>query len=112
MVSIITKAFKAILGADVLKHYGLSVDRKSHRLLDQRTHLKVQGIASLVMSFQVLLLLLKQTKLDYEKISKDFHAITSPYNRNVQTMHDVTQYIGTIGPPVCTLNSDVWTQSN
>ena len=39
---------KAILDADFQKHHGFSVDVKLHRLLDTLTHLKVQGIASLI----------------------------------------------------------------
>ena len=45
---IITDNSKAILGANFLKHYGLSVDMKLHHLLDPMTYLKVQGIASSV----------------------------------------------------------------
>ena len=99
---IITDVSKAILGADFLKHYGLSVDMKSHHLMDPLTHLKVQGISSLVTSSLVLQLLPKQPKSDYKQILMDFPAITSPYNGNVQIMHDVTHHIGTKGPPVCT----------
>ena len=46
---------KAIFGADFLKHYGHSVDMKSHHLLDQLTNLKVQGFVYLVTSALVLL---------------------------------------------------------
>ena len=64
-VFIIADVSKAIIGADFLKHYGLSVEMKSHRLLDPLTHLKVQGIVSSVTSSLVLSLLPKQPKTDY-----------------------------------------------
>ena len=51
---IIADVSKAILSADCLKHYGLQVDMKLHRLLDSLTHLKLQGITSLVMLSLVL----------------------------------------------------------
>ena len=59
---------KAILGADFLNQYSLSVDMKLHHLLDPLMHLKVQGITSSVTSSLVLSLLPKQPKSDYEKM--------------------------------------------
>ena len=49
-VFIITDISRAMIGADFLKHYGLSVDMKSHHLLDPLMQLKVQGITSSVTS--------------------------------------------------------------
>ena len=83
-----------------LKHYCLSVDMKSHRFLDPLTRLKVQGIASSVMSSLVLSLLPKKPKTDYEKILMDFPNITNPYNGNIQIKDDVTHHIETRGPLV------------
>ena len=60
---------KAIIGVDFLKHYGLSVEMKSHPLLDPLTHLKVQGIAASVTSSLVLSLIPKQPQ--------DFNSHTS-----------------------------------
>ena len=100
-VFIIADVSKAILGADFLKHYGLLVDMKSHRLFNPLTPFKVQGIESLVMSFLVLSLLLHQLTLDYEKVLIEFPAITSRYNGNVQIMRNITHHIGTKCPPVC-----------
>ena len=74
-------SLKAIIGAAFLKHYALSVEMKSHRLLDPLTHLKLQGIASSGTSSLVLSLLPKQPKTDYQKILTDFPTITNPYNR-------------------------------
>ena len=70
-VFMITDISKTILGADFFNHYDLSVDIKSHHLLDPLTQLKVQGIVSSVMSSLVLSLLLKQPKSDYQKILMD-----------------------------------------
>ena len=99
-VFVIADVSKAIIGADFLKHYGLSVDMKSHRLLDPLTHLKVQGITSSVTSSLVLSLLPRQPKSDYQKILMDFPTITNPYNGNVLIKHDITHHIETRGPPV------------
>ena len=100
-VFIIADISKATLGADFLKHYGLSVDMKSHRLLDPLTHLKVQGVASLVASFLILSLLLKQPKSDYQKMLMEFPTITSPYDGNIQIRHDVSTILKPEAPAVC-----------
>ena len=112
-VFIITDVFKTILhvGADFLKYYGLSVDIKSHLLLDLLTHLKVQGIMDLVMSSLVLSLFPKQPKSDYQKILMEFPTITSPYNGNVQIKYDVTHHIVTRSP-LYVLNPAVWPQTD
>ena len=65
------------------------------------THLKVQGIASLVTSSLVLSFLLQQHRLDHEKILMDFPATTSSYNGNIKIQHNVTHHIESKGPPVC-----------
>ena len=102
---------KAILGADFYNHYGISVDMKSHRVLDPLMHLNVQGITSSVTPSLVLSLLPKQLKSDYQKLLIDFPTITSPYNRNAQIKHDITHPIETKGP-LYVLNPDVWPQSD
>ena len=108
---IIADISKTISGADVLKHCGLSVDMKLHRLLDLLTHLKVQSIASSATSSLVRSLLPRQPKSDYQKILMDFPTITCPYNGNVQIKHNATYHIETKGP-LYELNSDVWPQSD
>ena len=89
-VFIIADVSRAILGADFLQHYGLSVDMETRRLTDRLTQLNVQGIASSVTSSLVLSLLPKQPQSDYEKILFEFPAITRPYNGTMEVKHDVT----------------------
>ena len=88
-VFIIMDVSNAILGADFLKHYGLSVEMKSH-------------FGHIIPS---PLVATKTTQIGLWKDHNglmDFPPITSPYNGNVQIMHNVTHHIGTKGPPVHT----------
>ena len=96
-VFIIADTFKAILSADFFEALWFSVDMQLHCLLDPLTHLKVQGIASLVTSSLVLSLLSRQPKSDYQRILMDFPTITNPYNGNVEIKHNVTNHIETRG---------------
>ena len=100
-VFVIADVSKAILGADFLKHYGLSVDMRSQRLIDSSTQLKVRGTTSSVTSSLVLSLLPQQLAPEYERIIRDFPSITRPYNHDLEIKHDVTHHIETKGPPVC-----------
>ena len=43
-VFVIAKVHTPILGADFLRHYGLLVDMRGHRLVDSLTNLRVQGV--------------------------------------------------------------------
>ena len=45
-VFIVADVQKPILGADFLRHSGILVDMRQHRLVDTATHLYIQGILS------------------------------------------------------------------
>ena len=99
-VFVIAKVHTPILGADFLRHYGLLVDMRGHRLVDSLTNLRVQGVLSNESSLSPSLLP-RKTASRFDSILRDFPTIVQPFAPCQQPVrHDVTHHIMTTGPPV------------
>ena len=97
-VFVIADIKRPILGADFLRHFGLLVDMRHHRLSDVVTHLHIQGITCVVTSPSPSLLP-RQPRSVYDKILADFPSLTQPRTSEVPVKHEVTHHIETTGPP-------------
>ena len=99
-VFVIAKVHTPILGADFLRHYGLLVDMRGHRLVDSLTNLRVQGVLSNESSLSPSLLP-RKTASRFDSILRDFPTVVQPFVPCQQPVrHDVTHHIVTTGPPV------------
>lgn len=88
----------AILGADFLTYYNLSVSLRYRRLIDDTTRLSIQGIQSTMTGTNIRLVRGQGTK--YAAILAEFPTITEPTNLATPVKHGVTHHIITSGPPV------------
>ena len=89
----------AILGADFLHHYGLSVDiRKSH-LLNTLTQLQVHGLSTQTASAYPSLPCLGSQD-QYSTVFAEFLGILCPRTKEQPCQHTVTRHIRTTGPCV------------
>lgn len=94
---IVADVDKAIIGADFLSHYGLLVDLRNRRLLDQTTSLFSTGriAGSEVGSIKTIV-----GNSPYHQILAQFPDITRPTAIPRKVKHDVVHYITTTsGPP-------------
>lgn len=87
----------AILGADFLSHFNLSVDMHSRRLVDTMTRLSIHGITSHYVVSEVRP---APPTSKFEKLLSKYPDITKPTNLNQPVKHAVTHHIVTNGPPV------------
>ncbi len=98
-IFIITDVQRHILGADFLRHFGLSVDMKHRRLSDAVTNLRIQGILSSDSSPSPSIV--PKTQNDpYLQLLAEFPALTPVCTLNTPVKHKVTHHIETTGPPV------------
>lgn len=95
---IIADITKPIIGADMLKYYGLLVDLKNKQLIDNKTKLTSRGklgIADLNSIKTVV------GDSPYHKILAEFIDITIPTHMNSDAKHNITHHIKTTkGPSV------------
>ena len=99
-VFIIARVHTPILGADFLRHYGLLVDVRTHRLVDTLTNLHVQGILSTECRLSPTLIS-RETPSRFQSILHEFPTVVQPFAPDQQPpKHDVTHHITTTGPPV------------
>ena len=98
-VFIIADVRKPILGADFLHHFNLLVDVKNCKLLDNLTHLCVQGIATPETSPSPTL---HSHGLDddFATLLHDFPSVTQVGTADCPVQHRTTHHIPTRGPPV------------
>lgn len=91
---------KAIIGADFLKFYGLLVDIRNQRLLDNTTTLSVIGSpANSSISISSIKIPIGESR--YHQILKEYPEITHPSGRQNEVKHSTMHYIKTTpGPPV------------
>lgn len=94
---IIADVSKPIIGADLLSHFGLLVDLKNRKLLDQKTMLYTRGrvIADDTVSVKTII-----GKSPYEQLLAEFPSITRPTAIAREVKHDIVHFINTTpGPP-------------
>ena len=98
-VFIITGVRHAILGADFLHHFGLSVDVKTSSLIDTLTQLQINGISTTTTSVLPTLPCLNAND-PYASVLSEFPNILRPRAPEQPIQHSVTHHIPTTGPPV------------
>lgn len=92
---------KAIIGADFLHHFGLLVDIKGRRLVDNCTSLHVSGILKDI-SFVGISTVGPANHSPYHTLISRFPELTNPNSvGKCSPKHSVTHHILTEGPPVC-----------
>lgn len=93
---VIAEVTRPIIGADLLKHFGLLVDLSKKKLIDNLTKLcrKFPTIQCSNITIKTV-----QTSHSYANILTDFPAITKPFSKSLTVNHDVLHYITTTGTP-------------
>lgn len=86
----------SIIGADLLKHYGLDVSLSRHRLTDSTTKLYTTGSISTVPD---LCLSTVDHSNEFAKILTEFQEITGVAQQTIQKPSGVEHHILTNGPP-------------
>ena len=97
-IFVVAKLPTPILGADFLHHFGLLVDVKRGRLVDNTTGLTVRGIATRTPLISPVVF--QPTTNRYADILKQYSDINRPVFRDKHIKHDITHHIQTQGPPV------------
>lgn len=88
----------AIIGADLLSHYGLLPDLRNGKLLDSITSLSVNAIITQVESGSITSF---EKESQFAQLLRDFPGITQPNARKPATFSSrVEHVIETTGPPV------------
>ena len=98
-VFVIASVRHAILGADFLHHFGLSVDVRTSSLIDTLTQLQVNGISTTTTSALPTLPCLNAND-PYASVLAEFPNILRPRAPEQPIQHSVTHHIHTTGPPV------------
>ena len=98
-VFIVADVQYAILGADFLHHFGLSVDVRQSLLLDTVTQLQIHGISTQTISASPSLPSL-DSQDPYAAVLAEFPGILRPRPKEQPVRHTVTHHICTTGPPV------------
>jgi len=93
---VIADVTKPIIGADLLKHFGLLVDLNNNRLIDNLTKLTRQCSKIECSSIAIKTI---QKSHPYASILSEFPLITKPFSRSLAVSHDVVHYITTSGTP-------------
>ena len=98
-IFIIADVQKPILGADFLAHYGLTVDMRHSKLIDQNTHLRIQGIVSFCTSPSPSLHF-KDSSNPYSHLLSEFLQLSQITTPDTPVKHNVLHHIETTGAPV------------
>ena len=98
-IFVIADVQKPILGADFLAHYGLTVDMRHSKLIDQNTHLRIQGIVSSCTSPSPSLYL-KNSSNPYSQLLSEFPQLSQINTPDTPVKHNVLHHIKTTGAPV------------
>ena len=99
-VFIIADIKQAILGADFLQHFGLTVDLRHHTLSDSTTHLHINCLSSSQSSSTGLTQLQQDPTNPYLRLLAEFPSVTQACTANRPVKHNVVHHIETTGPPV------------
>ncbi|XP_064482901.1 uncharacterized protein LOC135395737 [Ornithodoros turicata] len=91
---------QAILGADFLQHFDLTVNVLHKRLLDLTTNLSVFVKSAPSSSVVASTSTLPAMTSPYASILREFPSLTQPPNWSRPVAHDVVHHICTTGPPV------------
>lgn len=89
-----------ILGADSLEHHHLLVDMANKRLIDNITHLKVQGVTACELSLANLSIAPLPSFGDIDPILQQYLDVLQPFSNIQLVKHNITHHIVTTGPPV------------
>lgn len=87
----------AIIGADLLAHFGLLVDLKRRQLIDGTTKLRSAGSLTPAVIHSVKAV---DDRHPYRDLLNDYREILVPSSIQHEVKHDVTHHIVTTGPPV------------
>ncbi|UYV77636.1 hypothetical protein LAZ67_15001781, partial [Cordylochernes scorpioides] len=87
----------SIIGADFLRHYGLTVDLRNHRLSDPVSSLHSNGQVSPSPAVSIHLTIANSP---YSRILRQFPELTSQNLVKRPPRHSVTHHIVTKGPPI------------
>ncbi|UYV80712.1 hypothetical protein LAZ67_19001517 [Cordylochernes scorpioides] len=87
----------SIIGADFLRHYGLTVDLRNHRLSDPVSSLHSIGQVSPSTAVSIHLTIANSP---YSRILRQFPELTSQNLVKSPPRHSVTHHIVTKGPPI------------
>lgn len=90
---------KPIIGADFLSHYGLIIDVKNSRLIDNVS----KSISKAISHVGLLPPSVKSIseESDIYPLLSEFKDITTSYKKNTPIKHNITHHIQTTGPPIC-----------
>lgn len=88
---------RAVIGADLLKKYGLVVDIQGKCLIDKQTKLTIPGFRRRV---QYLAVKTIHATSDYHRILEEFPDLTKTLHAPTARAHGVFHFIETRGPPV------------
>jgi cleavage and polyadenylation specificity factor subunit 1 len=94
---IIANIPRAIIGADFLQHFDLSVDLKKRRLVDNLTNLTIETRIKNTAQPSVSLL---DTKDEYQQMLAEYPALTNINKTDQAISHNTVHHIETKGPPV------------
>lgn len=86
----------AIIGADFLASYGILVDLKHRRLIDELTKLTSTGGVTDTTVHSITVVALNHP---FRELLTEFREVTLPTTIKTTIQHDVTHYIQTKGPP-------------
>ena len=98
-IFIIAEVRHAILGANFLHHFGLSVDVRKSCLVDTLTQIQVHGISTNIVSVSPALLCLNRNDPNANVLA-EFPNILSPRANTLLPQHSITHHIRTTGPVV------------
>ena len=98
-IFIIADVQKPIIGADLLRHFGLLVDMKRHQLTDTSTNLHILGIVTQDSSPSPIITP-KNSDNAYLNLLSQFPTLTQVCLADSPVKHDITHHIITTGPPV------------
>jgi len=94
---VVADVTRPVIGADLIKHFGLLVDLTGKRLVDKVTHLTVHGICR--DSRHPTLMLLNPAD-EYHRMLTEFPELTQPQRVKANAAHGIYHVIHTTGPPV------------
>src|ERR1700755_2291527 len=101
-VCTIADVSQPIIGADFLSHFGLIVDLRHKRLLDNCTSLSTQGCLFSTQHFNISLVAPSSFLASSEFasiLSRDFPSLLTPCSADTPIKHNVQHHIETSGPP-------------
>ncbi len=99
-VFVIADVNQPILGADLLRHFGLAVDVHNGKLLVTTTKLQVNGIISSSPPVAPAIVLPIPNDTCYSRLLVEFPTVMQASFRNQPVKHHVSHHNTTTGPPV------------